>query len=63
MDKNVNPVVDNKIQPFRSGIVGAALTEYQGFEVNCCLFHSESGWNTLFPLLIHLLSWKRCHQI
>ena len=43
MDENANPVIDKKIQPFRSGIMGAALTQYQGFGVTL-LFVSFRGW-------------------
>lgn len=31
MDKNANPVIDKKIQPFNFGITEVALTQYQEF--------------------------------
>lgn len=49
MDKNANPVIDKKIQPFNSGIAGVALTQYREFSGNCSLFNSEGGWNMPFP--------------
>lgn len=63
MDKNANPVRDNKIQPFNSCITEVTLTQYQEFGGNWSLLNLEDSWNQPYPhLVICRIFWKKFHQ-